>query len=301
MPKLFAFLLLQLISTGICFRLKLKVLTCDRAESLTRLLNSIASAEYNGDIVDIDFYIDYTKKLRENQVVLKVAQDFQWSHGSKTIHERVINAGVYGQWLEAWSPLSNTEYAFFLEDDLELSPLYYVWLKQAVEKYHNREIYPELYGISLQRQHVIAQTRHPKGSFPVQNGNRLFAYHLLGTWGMLFFPDDWIVFRAWFKGRLQDPSFQPLVPGLITTDWYLELGNKAWEQWVTRWVYETNKYCLYTNFPYDYCLSSNYREVGNTFKKRLGSSCPVIQPHHRLAFDYPDKLQHFNWALIPTD
>lgn len=41
------------------------------------------------------------------------------------MHYRTSNAGLQAQWLEAWWPASDHEFAFVVEDDLELSPLYY--------------------------------------------------------------------------------------------------------------------------------------------------------------------------------
>ncbi len=78
-------------------------------------------------------------------------------HGTKTIHVRVRNGGLIGQWLESWWPNSDSEAAIVLEDDLSVSKYYYRWCKKAIAKYlwDPANFDPHAYGISLQRQYVI--------------------------------------------------------------------------------------------------------------------------------------------------
>jgi hypothetical protein len=75
-------------------------------------------------------------------------------HGTKTIHVRIRNGGLIGQWLEAWWPNSDSEAAIVLEDDLSVSKYYYRWCKKAIAKYlwDPANFDPHTYGISLQRQ-----------------------------------------------------------------------------------------------------------------------------------------------------
>ncbi|GKC38044.1 hypothetical protein Tco_1050428, partial [Tanacetum coccineum] len=63
----------------------------------------------------------------------------------------------FAQWLEAWWPSSDDEFAFVVEDDIELSPLYYRFLKGwIVEYYYNASNYsPWVYGASLQRPRFV--------------------------------------------------------------------------------------------------------------------------------------------------
>lgn len=73
-----------------------------------------------------------------------------WSHGIATIRRRIKQGGLMNAVVECWYPASDDEYALILEDDIELSPLYYVWLKWTLLKYrYGTENYPQLFGISL--------------------------------------------------------------------------------------------------------------------------------------------------------
>lgn len=74
------------------------------------------------------------------------------------MHYRTGNAGLQAQWLEAWWPASDDEFAFVVEDDLEVSPLYYKFLKGLILRYYyDKSNYsPLIYGASLQRPRFVA-------------------------------------------------------------------------------------------------------------------------------------------------
>ena len=47
--------------------------------------------------------------------------------------------GLVSQWLNVWIPASDHEAAFILEDDMEVSPYFFVWTVRAAEKYYIRD------------------------------------------------------------------------------------------------------------------------------------------------------------------
>ena len=57
------------------------------------------------------------------------------------------NHGLRSAWFDAWYPKPDDEYAIIIEDDLEVSPFWYTWLKKAWTHYGQRE---DLAGIALQ-------------------------------------------------------------------------------------------------------------------------------------------------------
>lgn len=134
--------------------ISLKILACDRPKSLERLIASIDAAEYpKAAIIDVDIFIDYPSansgvfRVDRHKLVINIAHAWQWQRGQKHIHVRKNNVGLLRQWLEAWEPridlvrstnddmsfssskgYKNYTTALILEDDLELSPVYYVRL-----------------------------------------------------------------------------------------------------------------------------------------------------------------------------
>jgi hypothetical protein len=57
------------------------------------------------------------------------------------------NHGLRAAWFESWYPKPDDEYCIIIEDDLEMSPFWFTWLKKAWLKYGDRE---DMAGISLQ-------------------------------------------------------------------------------------------------------------------------------------------------------
>lgn len=98
--------------------------------------------------------------LRTTKEILDFVDKFEWRYGEKLVHYRTGNAGLQGQWLEAWWPSSDHEFAFVVEDDLEVSPLYYGFLERVIRDYYYdaSNFNPYIYGASLQRQWLVPGT-----------------------------------------------------------------------------------------------------------------------------------------------
>ena len=96
-------------------------------------------------------------KLNLSRQILDFVDGFKWDFGEKLVHYRNWNAGLQSQWLEAWWPSSDHEFAFVVEDDLEVSPLYFRYLKALILNYYYNEsnFSPMIYGASLQRPRFV--------------------------------------------------------------------------------------------------------------------------------------------------
>lgn len=112
-------------------QLDITVITNDRPDSLKRLLNSLSSARFFGDKSDIRINLEQTA----DKETLHLAADFRWAHGSVSVHRRVIHGGLLPAVVESWYPRSNHSYGLILEDDVELSPLFYAWIKMSLLRY----------------------------------------------------------------------------------------------------------------------------------------------------------------------
>ncbi|CAF1697179.1 unnamed protein product [Brassica napus] len=161
------------------FTFLIKVLTFNRLHSLSRCLKSLSAAKYgvagHTGRVHLHVYIDHFSldlndttvedSLRSTKEILDFVVKFEWRYGEKLVHYRTGNAGLQGQWLEAWWPSSDHEFAFVVEDDLEVSPLYYWFLERVIRDYYYdaSNVNPSIYGASLQRPWLV----------PGENGNKL--------------------------------------------------------------------------------------------------------------------------------
>ncbi len=87
--------------------------------------------------------------------VIRLADKFNWVHGPKNIRHRIGQDCFLSAVIETYYPRSYHNYAVLLEDDIELSPFYYIWSKYIVLKYRygpDKIHSKRMYGISLYNQ-----------------------------------------------------------------------------------------------------------------------------------------------------
>eukprot|EP01041_Mallomonas_annulata_P004500 gene4500-8952_t len=211
---------------GLKLKLKfsIRVLAYNRPQSLLRLLTSLAT--------------DSSKVFEVQQL----AREFAWPHGEKNLLFREENVGLLNQWYDVWSPEDPYELSFILEDDTEVSPLYFQWARKAALQYYtsSNSIQLQLHENLLEAvQNYIAgngeratesnltvlemfaqsvagyplmsgiclQKQHLDAvHYPrrvdIRNNNKPFLYSLVGSWGPLMFPIFWKSFKLWLQWRV---------------------------------------------------------------------------------------------------
>lgn len=275
------------------------VITMDRENSLRRLLRSLEHANYGEDHVDLDIWIDRPKEGNIHQGVLQASRDIDWKHGTKVIHKRAVNAGLYQQWIYTWNITEETtEFAVILEDDLELSPAFYQWLRVARAAYAQDA---DVGAFSLQR-----HTLRPKQIRGVASGNlniapehQVYKYRLLGTWGFAPQRDQWVEFRTWFEEK-RARGEKPYVKGLITTDWYKRqevrgFAPNMWSQWWIKFADEKGYFTVTANLPGETTLCANWREDGLHYsKKKPQMDFPIFRGNEE-QFVMPDEPISVDW------
>lgn len=133
------------------------IITHNRPHSLGRCLKSAQQAFYDRNVIKLSVWIDrFRKDGTFDEEVVQVAKNFSWFHGEKVIHLWDTHVGLYGQWVDTFVPTLGNERAIILEDDLDLSPYYYIWLKGATKAYTHRG---DIFGYTLQRARLRADQR----------------------------------------------------------------------------------------------------------------------------------------------
>ncbi|KAL0460907.1 UNVERIFIED_CONTAM: hypothetical protein Slati_0717900 [Sesamum latifolium] len=264
------------------FTFFIKVLTFNRLSSLSRCLNSLSRAHYDvNDKVHLHVFIDHflldsqtgsadlDNKLNVSKQILDFVDGFDWKFGEKLVHYRTSNAGLQAQWLEAWWPTSDHEFAFVVEDDLEVSPLYYRFLKAVILNYYYNasNFSPSIYGASLQRPRFVPGKHGNK--IQLDGGARIFLYQLVGTWGQLLFPRPWKEFRVWYDEH-KVKGMKPFLDGMVTTGWYRKMGEKIWTPWFIKFIQSHGYFNIYTNFLHERALSISHRDAGVNYGKTAG-------------------------------
>ncbi|KAK8935399.1 hypothetical protein KSP39_PZI013216 [Platanthera zijinensis] len=285
------------------FSFTIKVLTFDRIESLRRCLRSLVTADYGGDRVNLHVFVDHfpsidatngsdvlvNGKLDESRRILDLVDGLEWLHGEKFILYRTVNAGLQAQWLEVWWPASDDDFAFVVEDDLEVSPLFYKYLKALILKYYYdmSNYSPLIYGVSLQRPRFVAGKHGNK--LQVDREERLFLYQIVGTWGQLLFPKPWKEFRLWYDAH-KAKGLKPILHGMVTTGWYKKMGERIWTPWFIKFIHAKGYYNIYTNFLHERALAISHRDAGVNYGRTAGPDSNLLD----------EKSLDFNiWELQP--
>lgn len=267
--------------------LRVIVLTKDRPHSLSKLLNSLQNAQYNGDTVDLRVHIDCCEVTE----VLKVAGNFKFSHGQKTITVSPTELGLQGAWLHAWVPADDAERAIILEDDIVLSRLWYVGLREMWDRYGGLT---DLAGISLMRQQLVPYPV-PGHAYTREIGvsGNPFLYSLVGS--IAFSPNAayWQQFCEWANAmRLSDVDLNVSTPPLITSSWWNQLDRRhIWTQLFVNFSLRFNLFTLYLKGMKTEALAMHTRAKGAHFPTALGpDSEPMLSLPH-----FSEKLYRYGW------
>ncbi|KAL3530064.1 hypothetical protein ACH5RR_009386 [Cinchona calisaya] len=218
---------------------------------------------------------DLDSKLNLSREILDFVDGFRWDFGEKFVHYRNLNVGLQSQWLEAWWPSSDDEFAFVVEDDLEVSPLYFRFLKALILNYYYNQsnFSPVIYGASLQRPRFVPGKHGNK--LQLDSESRLFLYQLVGTWGQLLFPRPWKEFRLWYDAN-KTKGIKPILDGMVTTGWYKRMGERIWTPWFIKFIHVHGYFNIYTNFMNETALSVSHRDAGVNYGKSAGPDSYLV-------------------------
>ena len=131
-------------------------MTMNRDRSLARLLNSLMHAHYDANQVNLHIWIDVeSDNATPDSLIMQTCSQVNWIHGNKEVHVHHKKAGLRGQWLDTWKMSVSDEelqkkksIIVLLEDDVEVSPFFWRWLKLGHEAYAHRV---DIAGFSLGR------------------------------------------------------------------------------------------------------------------------------------------------------
>jgi len=228
------------------YDLRIIVIVYNRANSMLRLLESLNRAEYGGDRIKLEVWIDRSRDGIINAQTYATAEKFVFQHGDYGVIAQREHVGIYGQWLNTWTPRANSsEIAVILEDDLTVSPYFYKYLKLVHNKY---DAVPEVNGFSLQG---ISIQHGGNGNTKLQGppDSIVFLYPVLGTWGFSPSTNNWLKFLDWFSVKQNDETFQPYVPGNVVTGWYKEFQRQDIFLIFTFFTYNVSSRALHLFLP----------------------------------------------------
>jgi len=177
--------------------LRIIVITFNRPESLLKLLNSLNSLALDNQSAVMEIWIDRDRKSHKvhNQTVT-LASEFQWSKGPTRVHVHETHVGLYGQWINTWRPLDNSdeELAMFLEDDLSVSKYAYRWVRAVFQAYGERTDFAGASLVGYQIPYLSVKPKRNKLAGP--KNHTVFMHKCFGWWGFVPKPMHWRYFQV---------------------------------------------------------------------------------------------------------
>lgn len=223
----------------------------NRVDSLTRLLNSLDKAYYNDSSPTLIISVDKSK----TDVVERYADDYQWHYGKKIVDKHEQNLGLRAHMMSLGKWFENYDAIVVLEDDIVVSPNFYSYACQAVEKYYSCS---KIAGISLYSFSINYQTGAP--FVPIKDEHDAYFMNCAMSWGEVWMRDSWVRFYDWYLKHQDFPVLKHLPRSICS--W----NQKSWLKYHTRYCIEENKYFVhpYTSLTTNYSDAGEHSDGGNT-------------------------------------
>jgi uncharacterized protein Veg len=231
----------------------------NRPSSLTRLLDSLVKAIYDSDVTLV---ISIDKSDSED--VVQVANNFDWNNGKKVIIKHNENLGLKKHILSCGNLTREYGSIILLEDDLYVSPFFYVYASNALE-FYGTDI--NISGISL---YAHALNVHAKLPFtPVKEESSVFFLQLPASWGQAWTYRQWNEFMQWFDSPSNDNNYESVAIPMNIASW----PSTSWLKIFAKYIIENNKYFVY---PY-VSLTTNFADSGVHFNRKFSYVQVVLQ------------------------
>lgn len=226
------------------------VIAYNRSNSLKRLLDSINSAYFDNDNVDLIISIDKSNNKR----VYDIADEFIWKYGKKKIIKHQRNLGLREHVLSCGDIALNYDAIIMLEDDLIVSKSFYRYTKQSVDFYKKDKA---IAGISLYMYRISEFANH-RAFIPMQDDSDIFFMKVPSSWGQIWTNNQWSLFRKWYNNKeYENENLIDIIPE-VAMNW----GEASWKKYFYMYIALKNKYIVYPRIG----LSTNMSDVGTHHK-----------------------------------
>ena len=229
--------MIKVMNIAIC------VIGYNRIFSIKRLLCSLNNAVYD---TNVPLIISIDKS--DTDEVEKYADSFIWAFGPKKVIKQEENLGLRKHILRCGNLLDEFDAIIVFEDDIEVSPGFFYFAKQCVEKYYNDA---QIAGISLYNFHVNYHNKLP--FTPLKTESDVYLMKCAQSWGQIWMRKQWKAFLNWYTENNDEFQELPHLP-ISICKW----PKSSWLKYHTRYCIEKNKYFVY---PY-ISLTTNYSDVG---------------------------------------
>lgn len=229
----------------------------NREDSIQRVLDSLARAQYIYSGIRLIISLDHS----ENKKVLQTAERFEWKYGEKIVIAHSKRLGLRKHIISCGDLTKKYGAVMILEDDLYVSPDYYNFAMQALEKYGE---HPGIAGIALNTKRELLESVYP--FFPLKKGEDVYFQQFATSWGQVWNEQMWNGFRAWYDIHPTLPYHKD-VPLAV-----LNYPDTSWAKFYQTYIVDTGKYFVYS---YD-SLTTNFGDAGEHFGGSSSSAQSVL-------------------------
>jgi len=222
------------------------IVAYNRPEPLKRLLDSVSKGIYPDESIDLIISIDKS----DNENIEKIAHEFVWSFGQKTIIQHESRLGLKKHILSCGDLTYQYENIILLEDDLVVSPAFYLFAKKVI-------------GISDQKKQICGYALYSptfnEVSFinfqPLNAGSDYFLMKVPCSWGQIWTREQWHDFKLFY---VENNSIEDILPPTIAS-WPSE---KSWKKYFYSYMIKNNKYFLYPYLAFSTTLGDPGENLG---------------------------------------
>ncbi|MBR4718617.1 MAG: glycosyltransferase [Lachnospiraceae bacterium] len=226
-------------------RTAIVVIAYNRPQSLLRLLDSLTNAYYP-DGVDVPLIISVDKS--DSTETEDVANDYVWEHGEKSVRLHETNLGLKEHVLECGDISREYEGIIMLEDDLYVSPSFFMYSHAAMNRVR---LDKRVGGISLYSHRLNVHAREPFEA--IDDGYDNYYLQFASSWGQAFSTEQWEAFREWYEIHKDDEIAGDNVP-LNVSSW----SEKSWLKYFIKFLIDTDRYFIYPRVSF----TTNFGDEG---------------------------------------
>ena len=227
-------------------KIALVVVGYNRPDSIRRILKSLAEAQYDYENIQLVVSIDHSG----NEEVVQAAKDFVWKYGPKRVWYRPERLGLRKHIISCGDLTEEYGAVMILEDDLLVSPDFYNYAMQALEKYGE---HPKIAGIGLNSRKELLESPYP--FYPLHRGDDVYFQQFATSWGQVWNRRMWSDFKVWYEAHQELPQ-NPEVPMTI-----LRYPETSWAKFYQSYVVAEQKFYV---FSYE-SLTTNFGDAGEHF------------------------------------
>lgn len=232
------------------------IVTYNRPASLLRLLDSIAKARFDEKKVKLIISIDQS----HSDLCLTVAEKFKWPHGEKEIIKHETHFGLKKHILSCGDLTEKYGSAILLEDDMFVSPYFYLYACEAGSFYDADQ---RIAGISLYNYQLSESTFYPFQA--IDDNSDVYFMQVASSWGQLWNKNQWLDFKDWLNHH-QELNSVDILPNYI-----LEWGQHSWKKHFIHYLIATGKFFVFPRLS----LTTNFEEPGTNSNTKNVFQVPI--------------------------